>query len=399
MESDEESVHSDPEPNQADKEDSDAIEELRKKLAIANARVKRSERKGSRGGRARKGRSSTSAMENLVYDTAKYELFKEVKFISNDDELMYATRLVMGMLDLKDHKKLSGQKLAEAEANWIAEHCDTVVRQAINDWRNYVQGELQKYVKEALQGTDPAAFARIPNAKEMFELIMRKGLGKKDPNLEVNQVKFDVVCDELMSKVSGYANWSEGKRHHGLMSFHKPPDAKPDDPTYISISDEAFLVTLWENYYDRWVYLFKKKQLEEEKDEESDSESTGKDGKQKKSSASVKENQDPKAAQKGRKGSRSGGEDKESEEEDPEEEGQEKDPVDPDRKGDPETQLVEVKCPYTRPQGGVQRFGGWNNKGRKRFNDLVAMIEANRRDRKKYLLEVETEALELSRLR
>ena len=33
-------------------------------------------------------------------------------------------------------------------------------------------------MKEALQSTDPADFARIPNAKEMFELIMRKGLGK-----------------------------------------------------------------------------------------------------------------------------------------------------------------------------------------------------------------------------
>ena len=329
-----------------------------------------------------------------MYDTVKSELFKEVKFISNDDELMYATRLVMNMLDLKDHQNLSGQKLEDAQANWIADHCDTV-RDALNGWRNYVQGELQKYVKDALRDPDPAVFNKIPNAKEMFDLIMRKGLGKKDPNLEVNQVKFDVVCDELMSKVSGYANWSEGKRHHGLMSFHKPPDAKPEDPTYVSISDEAFLVTLWENYYDRWVYMHKKRQLEAKKDEESNSGSTGKGGKRKKSSASVKENQDPKAAGKGRKGSRSDGEDEESEkDEDPEKGGRKKDPVDPNGKGNPATQLVEVKCPYTKPQGGAQRFGGWNNKGRKRFNELVAMIEANRRDRKKYLLEVETEALQ-----
>ena len=127
-------------------------------------------------------------------------------------------------------------------------------------------------MKEALQSTDPEAFARIPNAKEMFELIMmRKGLGKKDPNLKLNRMKFDVTWDEIMSKVSGHANRSEGKCHHGLMSFHKPPDAKPEDPTYVSISDEAFLVTLWENYYDRWVYMFKKKQLEDKEDEESDS--------------------------------------------------------------------------------------------------------------------------------
>ena len=68
------------------------------------------------------------------------------------------------------------------------------VRDALNTWRNYVQGELQKYVKEVLH-----------DAKEMFQLIMRKGLGKKDPNLKINQVKFDVTLDELMSKVSGHA--------------------------------------------------------------------------------------------------------------------------------------------------------------------------------------------------
>ena len=55
--------------------------------------------------------------------------------------------------------------------------------------------------------------------------------------------------------------------------------------------------------------------------------------------------------------------------------------------------MMEVKCPYTKPQGGVQKFGGWNNAGRKRFNDLVKLIEANHRDRKKYITQVETEAL------
>ena len=114
MESDEESVNSDPEPNQENQEGVEVVEELWKQLAIAQARVKRSKKRGSRGWRTRKGRSSTSAIDNLVYDTVKSELFKEVKFISNDDELMYATRLVMNMLDLKDHKNLSGQKLADA---------------------------------------------------------------------------------------------------------------------------------------------------------------------------------------------------------------------------------------------------------------------------------------------
>ena len=98
----------------------------------------------------------------------------------------------------RDYQNLSGQKLEDAQANWIADHCDTV-RDALNGWRNYVQGELQKYVKDALRDPDPAVFNKIPNAKEMFDLIMRKGLGKKDPNLDVNQVKFDVDPNGLES--------------------------------------------------------------------------------------------------------------------------------------------------------------------------------------------------------
>ena len=85
----------------------------------------------------------------------------------------------MNMLDPQEHQDLTGKKLAEAEAKWITDNCETV-RRAINEWRNYVQGELQKFVKEALRDEDPAAFDRIPTSEEMFDLIMHKGLGKKD---------------------------------------------------------------------------------------------------------------------------------------------------------------------------------------------------------------------------
>ncbi len=424
--SDEDAVPSDQEEKQPDQESKETILELQKRLALAEERVKRSERKGSRGGRSRKGRSDSSALENLVYDTAKSELFKFVKFISSEEELIYATTLVMGMLTLKEHEGLTGDKLAKAEAKWVTENCETV-RKAINEWRNYVQGELQKFVKEALKSVNANDFARIPTAQEMFDLIMRKGLGKKDPNLEYNQWKFDVIWDEQMSKVSGHGYWSQGKRHHGLMSFHKPPNAK-DHETYVSSSDEAFLVTLWENYYDRWVYLHKKEQLEAA-EEGSESGATGKDGKpdklenEEEESDEDDENQDPKKSKKGAKGAgkgakgagkggkadKSGDKDDESDDEDdpekdPKKDGQEppskeKDPEAPGKEGEAppakptKPQLKEVICPYTRPNGGAQRFGGWNNKGRKRYNDLVDMIDKNRREQKKYLTQVETEAL------
>ena len=39
----------------------------------------------------------------------------------------------------------------------------------------------------------------------------------------------------------------------------------------------------------------------------------------------------------------------------------------------PKPQLKEVICSYIKPNGGAQRFGGWNNRGRKHYNDLVDM--------------------------
>ena len=395
--SDSEEEPSDPEVEVPETDEKDTkIQELEKKLALAQERVKRTEAKGSRGGRGRKGKSVSSALENLVYDLAKTDLFKTVKFISSEEELEFATRLVMNMIAPQEHEDLTGKKLAEAEAKWITENCESV-RKAINEWRNYVQGELQKYVKEALRDEDPNVFDQLPKAEEMYDLIMRKGLGKKDPNREYNEWKFDVIWDILMSKVAGHANWSKGKRHHGLMSFHKPKGAGEKDPAYVSEEDEAFLVLLWENYLDRWVYLHKK-ELQDAEAEEKEAE-----GEEAQKGSKGAKNQDGKDTKKGDEPQESDEEDEDDEEaKKGDKEGDPKDPEagssDDDEEAvqdkPPKEQLVEVKCPYTKPNGGAQRFGGWTNAGRKRFNDLVVLIEKNRKDRKKYLTHVEQAALD-----
>ncbi len=392
----------DPEEEVTETDEKSKILELQQKLALAQERVKRSESRGSRGGRGRKGRSVSSAVDNLVYDIAKTDLFKQVKFINNENELEYATRMVINIIKPAEHEGLKGEKLAKVQGKWIADNLETV-RKAVNEWRNYVQGELQKFVKEALRDVDPAAFDRIPTAEEMYLLIMRNGLGKKDKNRDYYQWKFDTIWDELMSKVAGHANWSQGKRHHGLMSFHKPQGAKPDDPPYVSSSDEAFLVLLWENYYDRWVYLHKKELADakanntNEEDEEAEggsgeptkkgAKAPGKEGKPAGSKEGEEESDDDDetdpAAKKTEKAAAPADEDPEGTKKD--------DAGDPE--DEEEEELEEVICPFTKPTGGAQRYGGWNNKGRKRYNDLVDMIDKNRIERKSYLTQVETEAL------
>ena len=122
--SDLEAEQLDQEPQETETDEKDTkILELKKTIALMGEHVKHSESKTSHGGRGQKGKTVSLALDNLVFNLAKTDLFKEVKFISNEDELEYATRLVMNMIDPQEHQDLTGKKLAEAEAKWIAKNC------------------------------------------------------------------------------------------------------------------------------------------------------------------------------------------------------------------------------------------------------------------------------------
>ena len=91
------------------------------------------------------GKSTVSAEEMLVYNTAKTDFIKVAKFIKNETELIAATKMVMGMLDLQCLEGLHGKQLVHAEEIWIANNKE-FVRKGVNDWRNYVIGEFYKFM-------------------------------------------------------------------------------------------------------------------------------------------------------------------------------------------------------------------------------------------------------------
>ena len=99
------------------------------------------------------------------------------------------------------------------------------------------------------------------------------------------------------------------------------PDDEASNHGYVTVQDEAFFVCLWENCIAKWHYELEQKILEKE-GKETDA--------QKK--AKAKENGEP-------------------------------------FQDDPRT-----IPPYTLPKGGVQRFGGWNKTGRKRYREVLKLI-------------------------
>ena len=109
----------------------------------------------------------------------------------------------------------------------------------------------------------------------------------------------------------------------------------PTSTYAVTESDEAYLVVMWDNFYDKWV-----KQVEKYKESVED---------QKKDPSvklfSVKDDK------------------------------------------------TDYKCKYSNPKGGSLIYGGWRVTGIDEFHNLCAAIKKNREEQRKYLRAVEQDCL------
>ena len=259
-----EDVHPDvpeEEPSQAEKEN----QELQLKLDRLKTRMKLARQPKAK---RRKKNTQKTAMEKCAAETAKKGLWKVCKFIKSDKKLYKATKMVMRDLELQEHEGLFGKGKMEAEEAWIAENKDTV-RVAVNEQRNYVQQELRELVEKYFHANKEAS---IPNVDQMMNLIMRNKLDRDTPDeeRETYQNLFDIYWNVLIPKVATHNAWGPSKRHHILMSTGKQDEGDPDAPLAVTAEDEAFLVTLWHNCYNKWWYReqCRRNGTEVERDEE-----------------------------------------------------------------------------------------------------------------------------------
>ena len=156
----------------------------------------------------------------------------------------------MEQLELAELKGLEGEALKAAQEVWIARYKNDV-RLAINKQRNYVQQELRDFMmNEFAEGND----LLIPDVEQMQALVLRDNLDDKTD--KVTLALFETLFDaywHLLAKVSGNSHWNSHKRLHFLISSDGfgDGDLGPND-TYVTASDEGFLLTLWKNCYEKW---------------------------------------------------------------------------------------------------------------------------------------------------
>ena len=240
----------------AEKENSD----LKAQLAAMQKRLQL-----VRTGKGKKSNANQKAMSREVAKCTKQQLWKVCKFIKSENKLIKATRFVMRNLELAEMEGLEGQELAEAEEIWIATYKDDV-RQALNKQRNYCQQELRSVMEQVFKDGKEAEY---PNVGEMEALVLRDNLDDKTEEADRKefQLKFDNMWDVLIPKVAGHHSWGPNKRHYGLLSFSAAGGEEgEEEKPHVSPSDEAFLVTMWKNCYEKWWYREECRRKNEEVD-------------------------------------------------------------------------------------------------------------------------------------
>ena len=169
-------------------------------------------------------------------------------------------RFIMTKLDLKEFEGLKGAKLETAEETFIGKHKDAV-RLAINKQRNYVQGELRDMMMKVFKDKKEEEF---PNGEQMKKIVLRQKMDDETP--EAERKKYETLFDNtwrfLIPKVAGNKNFGPSRRYFGLLSTMgdnkdgtNPGDEGWDDSEcFVTASDEAFLLAVFVNCYQKWWY-------------------------------------------------------------------------------------------------------------------------------------------------
>ena len=226
---------------------------LKTRLELAN---------GSGGGQTT---SNLTAMSREVAKTAKKKLWKRCKFIIGEKTLRKGCKYVISQLDLAEFQGLDEEAYKVEEERFIAEHKNSV-RLAINKQRNYVQQELRDFMMNELKegrGDD------YPTVEEMEQLVLRNMLDDKTEEevLQQYEAKFEKYWN-LLAKVANHSSWNPFKRHFFLISSDGWIDEPGPNDTYVTASDEAFLLTIWKNCFNKWKYKSTQKANNLEVDED-----------------------------------------------------------------------------------------------------------------------------------
>ena len=209
---------------------------------------------------------SNSGLKNHIKELVKQEIFRTRKFVNNVDQI---EEICDELLELSEMLEplLDDPKNRKAYVKSLAQNYGQTVCSAINEKRTNVQSALQKvYVKRYCSGLP------MPTHTEMKEIVLRRGLdyidterkeGETDEQYaeklalaqknERNREFFIWYWLECVPTTVKKGNWNRKIRFFGTITDHAPLDS-PDDK-YVTTSDEALIVLMFENCSKRYPYV------------------------------------------------------------------------------------------------------------------------------------------------
>ena len=212
------------------------------------------------GGKGKK--KKLTDMEKLVFQTAKHQLFKKIKF-SWQGQLKNHTRWVMNYIQPKELQDLPQEFKVKGQDIWI-ERYEDFVRQGLNDKHNDIKQEMKKvYVPpDAKVGDDFNPHGLPISANLIEDLVMEATGGQSHPQGTYPQAhRWDSEarnCNRyanqlyLVPQIATDKAWGKAHRYqHGnpLLTAEMEPHRKGANPMpSVSPSDLAYLAAYYHNY-------------------------------------------------------------------------------------------------------------------------------------------------------
>lgn len=165
-----------------------------------------------------------------AFNTAKNVIFHNVKFLNCKDDLYSATEMVHDALQVDE-------KTLDQRDSWVETYAP-VVKKGINSARNYVTSELKKVAFALLNSRET-----LPPHALLLACAARNISG-------INEEKFKWYWEKVIGKVVGSKEWGPTVCYYTTI-LEARMSTNPKKPL-ITVSDEAMIVLVWENNFEKW---------------------------------------------------------------------------------------------------------------------------------------------------
>jgi hypothetical protein len=163
---------------------------------------------------------------------AKSKLWKNQKFIANEDQERSAAKFVLNLLDLEEMKD-------PQEAASLIQTYMRPIKKANFERKTYVANEMKKEFERLKKEKQ-----KIPTVEDISKCLTRTVESEEEYKV------FMWYWDVLLSKMLGVKEWEDSVKYYTTISAAKSADNT--DERMVSVSDEAMVLLLWDNHLERW---------------------------------------------------------------------------------------------------------------------------------------------------